>query len=1115
MYRFAPTIILAFLSLLAQAQPVFHLDSLPAAGVLLDKGWTYHAGDNPDFARPEFDDKSWEPLNPSLDIFELPQVPKTGKIGWLRLHLTLDSTVLQSQLALIIQQSVASEYYLNGKLIQVFGKLGQNSNEIEAFDPLWKPVSFPINKAQHQVLAIRFALKPAIHYTTIFETSNPVATIQLLRTEEAVTIYTNLRVYTERFTMTQLGVWIMLFVLNFIFFLPNRDNKSRLYFAIFALFFLIGDIIQLDLYILENDVANKFYVGNWVFVFYVFGEFSLMAAIYAVFERKRDLAFWLVAGYIIPALLLDSLVYGWGWQSGGPMLEIFVHLNVIRIAVIAILKKKRNAYIIAGGAITSLFFFVLFLRMGTFYNHVFLLALTNLRIAYYFLFIYCIPISAFIYLGLDFAFINKELKKNLEENEKLAKEKQQILSSQNETLEKQVIERTVELVSKNRDLEIEAALEKIRSCSLTMYRSDKLQEVVVVVFEKLKELGLVFDGGAGIQLFTENSKDSILWVASPGQIDSPSRVNLPYDEADFTDNPIILDVWHAKETGEAIYNKTYTRDEKNRYFHYVFKHNDLVQIPQFLRDEIYKTLSYTQAFVVEKHSGVIANSWSGEVFPPDEFDVFKRIAKVFEQAYIRFLDLQKAEASAKEAIRQAALDRVRAEIAAMRTVGDLQRITPIIWQELRILGIAFIRCGVFIMDDPAQQIHTFLSTPDGNAIASFHLDYAASPPMTDVVAHWHQNLPYTSHWNSTEFTAIADSLLQQEGVAARAQYLAGLPHEGIYPHFLPFRQGMLYVGNTQGLTDEEMHTVQSVADAFATAYARYEDFNRLEAAKQQVDNTLVELKQTQQQLIQKEKLASLGELTAGIAHEIQNPLNFVNNFSEVSTELVSELKDELDRVTLDRVDTTEAKAIADDLTKNLQKITLHGGRASAIVKGMLEHSRTSTGEKNLTDLNALAGEYLRLAYQGMRRLEGRTPGNPVKDKHLHTELVTDLDADLPQVAVVAPEIGRVLLNLFNNAFYTVQQKQKTAPATYQPTVSVSTRQIDHHIEIRVEDNGIGIPDTVKDKIFQPFFTTKPTGEGTGLGLSLAYDIITKGHGGTLTVESTAGEGTTFIVKLPV
>ena len=271
-------------------------------------------------------------------------------------------------------------------------------------------------------------------------------------------------------------------------------------------------------------------------------------------------------------------------------------------------------------------------------------------------------------------------------------------------------------------------------------------------------------------------------------------------------------------------------------------------------------------------------------------------------------------------------------------------------------------------------------------------------------------------------------------------------------------------------------------------------------ANKLLENTLTELKQTQQQLIQKEKLASLGELTAGIAHEIQNPLNFVNNFSEVSTELVSELKE---KATAGH--TEDVLAIADELAQNLQKITHHGGRASNIVKGMLEHSRTTTGERQPTDLNALAEEYLRLAYQGQR----------AKDKDFNTTLVTDFAPNLDKANVVPQEIGRVLLNLFNNSFYAVQQRAKQGEAGYEPVLRVSTECTATSMCIRVQDNGTGMPEAVRAKIFQPFFTTKPTGEGTGLGLSLSYDIITKGHGGTLTVESTAGEGTTFTVQLPL
>jgi two-component system, NtrC family, sensor kinase len=251
-------------------------------------------------------------------------------------------------------------------------------------------------------------------------------------------------------------------------------------------------------------------------------------------------------------------------------------------------------------------------------------------------------------------------------------------------------------------------------------------------------------------------------------------------------------------------------------------------------------------------------------------------------------------------------------------------------------------------------------------------------------------------------------------------------------------------------------------------------------------------------LVQSEKMASLGELTAGIAHEIQNPLNFVNNFSEVSIELLQELKEEEAAGHKEGV-----IAIADDISQNLQKIHHHGKRADAIVKGMLEHSRASSGQKELTDINALADEYLRLSYHGLRS----------KDKSFNAELITNFDERLPKINVIPQDIGRVMLNLFNNAFYAVNQKIKTAGGDYKPEVTVSTLTENGRIIIKVKDNGNGIPDAIKEKIMQPFFTTKPTGEGTGLGLSLSYDIVVKGHGGSIQVNSVEGEGSEFIIQL--
>jgi signal transduction histidine kinase len=277
----------------------------------------------------------------------------------------------------------------------------------------------------------------------------------------------------------------------------------------------------------------------------------------------------------------------------------------------------------------------------------------------------------------------------------------------------------------------------------------------------------------------------------------------------------------------------------------------------------------------------------------------------------------------------------------------------------------------------------------------------------------------------------------------------------------------------------------------------------LQQQKEDIEAALAKLQTTQNQLLQSEKMASLGELTAGIAHEIQNPLNFVNNFSEVSIEMIDEMKLELKTGNSD-----EAISIAEDIQQNLEKINHHGKRADSIVKGMLQHSRASSDTKEPTDINKLADEYLRLAYHGLR----------AKDKSFNADLITDFNKKLPLVNVVPQDIGRVLLNLFTNAFYAVQQKQKLEKADYKPTIEVATQFSTEHdgrwIIIKVRDNGCGIPEHIKDKIMQPFFTTKPTGEGTGLGLSMSYDIVVKGHGGKIDVLSKYEEYTEFIISIP-
>jgi signal transduction histidine kinase len=271
----------------------------------------------------------------------------------------------------------------------------------------------------------------------------------------------------------------------------------------------------------------------------------------------------------------------------------------------------------------------------------------------------------------------------------------------------------------------------------------------------------------------------------------------------------------------------------------------------------------------------------------------------------------------------------------------------------------------------------------------------------------------------------------------------------------------------------------------------------VEVQKKNLEQALTELKSTQAQLIQSEKMASLGELTAGIAHEIQNPLNFVNNFSELSGELIEEMN-----VELNKGDIEEAKAISADIKQNLEKINHHGKRADAIVKGMLQHSQSGSGVKESTDINALADEYLRLAYHGLK----------AKDNSFNATLKTDFDQTIGNINIIPHDMGRVILNLIANAFYAVNEKSKQGIADYEPTVSVSTKKEGNKVLIFVEDNGTGIPEKILNKIFQPFFTSKPTGQGTGLGLSLSYDIV-KAHSGDIKVKSEMGSGSTFCISL--
>jgi len=486
----------------------------------------------------------------------------------------------------------------------------------------------------------------------------------------------------------------------------------------------------------------------------------------------------------------------------------------------------------------------------------------------------------------------------------------------------------------------------------------------------------------------------------------------------------------------------------------------------------------------------------------DNKDLSEKERVVFLEGELKRLEKELAQKT-REIEVEKALEIVRAKALDMRSSAELSETSTILFQQLKELKIDAIRSGVGIFDDEEDAIELWVTSVSADGKLFFILDYInihVHPVFENIIEARKDQKPF--------------ALTKLEGKALLQYYrmistYAGIPNRGEnltgeYYYSFFFSAGTINVVTNKSLTDEETDIMLRLANVFGLMYTRFLDLKRSEdqaiminEEKKILESTLEHLTATQAQLIQSEKMASLGELTAGIAHEIQNPLNFVNNFSEINKDLLIEMNEEIGKGNLE-----EVKAIAKDVIENEEKINHHGKRADAIVKGMLQHSRTSSGQKEPTDINALADEYLRLAYHVIR----------AKDKSFNATTKTEFGENIGTVNIIPQDIGRVILNLINNAFYAVDEKKKQIKNGYEPIVTVSTKTSNGKVEIKVSDNGNGIPQKMLDKIFQPFFTTKPTGQGTGLGLSLSYDII-KAHGGELKVETKENEGSEFIIIL--
>jgi signal transduction histidine kinase/coenzyme F420-reducing hydrogenase delta subunit len=654
-----------------------------------------------------------------------------------------------------------------------------------------------------------------------------------------------------------------------------------------------------------------------------------------------------------------------------------------------------------------------------------------------------------------------------------------------------------------REAQIEAALERVRAASMAMHKSEDLAKVITVLYKQLKALQIDFFQIYGSILYLEKGYQDVWMSPIEGILEEPFYYNSPTGP---WENTTIKDWKEGKEFSYVSLQGTHAIQQ---FFSVMEEMTGAAYFNKVIKKHVYNFEKLESTEVNHKFGrfGLVQFVKATD----EEKNILKRFAKVFEQTYTRFLDLQKAEAQAREALIEAALERVRTQAMAMNKSDDLLNISKVLYEELKMLGIDEIRNAMILIHDEKND---------------FFLDYDYSSiggkitriPTNGIslVEKYVKELKENekSKVNFLELIVSGEELVSWKK-ARKATGQLDDPRldsiETLYYYHYSIGIGNVSISTFSSLSNKKLQVLERFRNVFQLPYQRYHDIEiavaqseqarlnliQIQTEKKRAEDALTILKATQTQLIQSEKLASLGELTAGIAHEIQNPLNFVNNFSEVNKELVDELQKELKAGKID-----DAIEISYDIKANEEKINHHGKRADAIVKGMLQHSSSGSGKKEPTNINSLADEYLRLSYHGFR----------AKDKSFNATMKTNFDESIGAINIIPQDFGRVILNLINNAFYVVNEKSKQGIAGYEPMVEVRTKKEGNKVLVSVQDNGNGIPPKILDKIFQPFFTTKPTGQGTGLGLSLSYDIV-KAHGGELKVETKEGEGSEFVIYI--
>lgn len=690
----------------------------------------------------------------------------------------------------------------------------------------------------------------------------------------------------------------------------------------------------------------------------------------------------------------------------------------------------------------------------------------------------------------------------LERTEKVKRTTAILLEETKEELE----QKRKSIEAQNRELQIEAALEKVRSVALSLKKSDEMLDIAKALYEQLLQLGFRDIRNALIDINNEASETFT-------DYDYSELMGGTVTQMTYKDDPTL------KEQLQDIAKTT------DGYSEMVLEGQQLQDLIEMRRrnveaDDPRLNAATSISYILYAFgNGAIGISNFGKL-NEDQKTILDRFRNVFTFAYNRYHELAKAEAQMREIQLEAALEKVRSVALTMQKPDDMLAVAQVLYEQLHGLGFADIRNAIIDVhneDDETFWDYDYSEAMSGSiTLLSYKNDPTLEKQYRKIIAT--TNGFYEEIIKGKDLKEYAKMRIRNGEKDDPRLWDAQLLSYYLYS----FGNGVIGISNFGILSEGQKNILARFRNVFTFAYKRYQDlkqaaldFKNLEKAKKSAEKALTELQATQKQLIQSEKMASLGELTAGIAHEIQNPLNFVNNFSEVSNEIIEEINEQLANGDLE-----EVKLLLADIKQNLEKIAHHGKRADGIVKGMLQHSRKSTSVKEPTDINKLADEYLRLAYHGLR----------AKDKSFNATLETDFDENIGKVNVIPQDIGRVLLNLITNAFYACAERSRSAgnerlknsdDKNFKPTVWVSTKLISplgaarEKIAISVRDNGNGIPKEIVDKIYQPFFTTKPTGQGTGLGLSMSYDIITKAHGGQIEVETETNKGTEFKIILPI